>query len=292
MTPPPLISRDELLSQGLGGDRRRGETALALIEARAEHEKRNRGQVNAPYQTEDAFSAGTSAYLSAIAERDGQASNVSMRDIERSAEAWSDIAPGRPEVQAWVAKLLGEKYRFNTSHAPATIAALGLAEAETATAFSTAFGAPLDSIYETSFRPVQAFRWQWSRLSVALESLPPFWTAFALTVTEIVGAGTLALPIALSTIGPIAGLGILLFVGLINIVTVAYLAEASARNGTIVYGSAFIGKLVQDFLGPAASFIVRMGLFLFCCSVLIAYYTGFSSTLSAFSGCHPMSGQS
>ncbi len=210
-----------------------------------------------------------------------------MRDIERSAEAWSDIAPGHPEVRAWMAKLLSEKYRFKASHVPATIAALGLEETDAARAFRTAFDAPLDSIYDTGFRPLQALGWRWSRLSAALESLPPFWTAFALTLTEIGGAGTLALPIALATIGPIAGLGILLFVGLINIVTVAYLAEASARNGTIVYGSAFIGKLVQDFLGPAASFVVRAALFLFCCSVLIAYYTGFSSTLSAFSGVPP-----
>jgi hypothetical protein len=47
--------------------------------------------------------------------------------------------------------------------------------------------------------------WRWTCLAQWLEELPPFWAAYAMTLTETVGASILALPIALAGIGPIAG---------------------------------------------------------------------------------------
>jgi amino acid permease len=47
-------------------------------------------------------------------------------------------------------------------------------------------------------------------------SQPPFWTVFALTLTETVGAGILALPIALAGVGPLPGVAILIVLGLVN----------------------------------------------------------------------------
>ncbi len=121
----------------------------------------------------------------------------------------------------------------------------------------------------------------WQIFSAKIESIPPFWTAFALTLTETVGAGTLGLPIAFATVGPIAGVVLLVVLGLVNYLTVSYLAEASARNRSIRYGKGFVGSLIQDYLGPSASIVFRICLFSFCCIVLASYYTGFASTLSA-----------
>lgn len=117
-----------------------------------------------------------------------------------------------------------------------------------------------------------------------LKDLPPFWIAFALTLTETVGAGTLALPIAFASVGPLVGVALLIILGLINLLTVSYLAEASARNPSIRSGNGFIGKLVEDYLGTYASLILRVSLFLLCCIFLTAYYTGFASILSAATG--------
>lgn len=121
-------------------------------------------------------------------------------------------------------------------------------------------------------------------LSGFLKNLPPFWIAFALTLTETVGAGTLALPIAFATVGPLAGVGLLIFLGLINLLTVSYLAEVSARSDSVRTGNGFIGKLVEDYLGTYASYILRLSLFALCCTFLVAYYTGFASVLSAATG--------
>jgi amino acid permease len=82
----------------------------------------------------------------------------------------------------------------------------------------------------------------------------------------------------------LVGVFLLVVLGFINLLTVCYLAEASARNGSIRSGSAFVGKLVEDYLGTYASLILRISLFLFCCIVLASYYTGFASTLSAVTG--------
>lgn len=121
-------------------------------------------------------------------------------------------------------------------------------------------------------------------LSGLLNNLPPFWIAFALTLTETVGAGTLALPIAFATVGPLVGVGLLVFLGLINLLTVSYLAEVSAQSESVRTGNGFIGKLVEDYLGTYASYILRLSLFALCCTFLVAYYTGFASVLSAATG--------
>jgi len=132
--------------------------------------------------------------------------------------------------------------------------------------------------------PAGYLRLAWARLSDRIANLPPFWIAFALTLTETVGAGTLALPIAFATIGPLGGIGLLVALGLLNVLTVSYLAEASARNESVRHGSAFVGQLVADFLGPSAALVMRLALFSFCCLILASYYTGFASTLSAATG--------
>jgi amino acid permease len=113
-----------------------------------------------------------------------------------------------------------------------------------------------------------------------LESLSPFWTAFSLTLTETAGAGILALPIALAGVGPLPGLIILLTLGGINVLTIVGMAEAVARNGSIRDGSAFVGRLVCEYLGPTGSLVLSLGLAVNCLLFQWAYYVGFSTTLA------------
>ncbi len=101
---------------------------------------------------------------------------------------------------------------------------------------------------------------------------------------DTVSAGALALPIAFATVGPLAGVGFLVVLGLLNLLTVTYLAETRARNESVRYGNAFVGQLVADFLGPSAALIMRITLFSYCCIILVSYYTGFASALSAATG--------
>jgi len=76
-------------------------------------------------------------------------------------------------------------------------------------------------------------RWAWAALAAWLEDLPPFWRAYALTLTETVGATILALPIAVAAIGPLAGVAILIVLGIVNVLTIACMAEAVSRSGNL-----------------------------------------------------------
>ena len=73
-------------------------------------------------------------------------------------------------------------------------------------------------------------------LTRRLEQLPPFWIVFALTLTETVGGNILAMPIALASVGPLAGLALLVVIGAVHMLTIAALAEAITRNGSVRTG--------------------------------------------------------
>src|SRR5205085_10944383 len=102
-------------------------------------------------------------------------------------------------------------------------------------------------------------------------TLPPFWAAYAMTFTATVGASILALPIAVAGVGPIAGVIILLVMGVINVITIASMAEAVTRSGSIRYQGSYLGKLVQDYLGRAGSLVLTAMVVTICFLVLFAY---------------------
>jgi amino acid permease len=139
------------------------------------------------------------------------------------------------------------------------------------------------SLQETVFEqtcPTNRLQRTWVCVGDRLEGLPPFWTAFALTLTEIVGGGVLALPIALAHVGPLAGVVLLIVFGLVNVLTIAFMAEAITRSGAIRYDNAFLGRMVADYLGRSAALILAVGLFIICALVLLAFYIGFATTLA------------
>jgi hypothetical protein len=68
--------------------------------------------------------------------------------------------------------------------------------------------------------------------------------------------------------------------GLLNVVTIGLMAEAIVRSGTIRYGNAFLGRVLADYFGPAASIVLSTGLGLICFLLLQAYYIGVSTTLA------------
>src|SRR5260221_13281440 len=140
--------------------------------------------------------------------------------------------PENLTLQAALARLLGQKYHFTQREIPHIRQALGLDSEGVQHAFSHQYQQPLDTIYSRRVGLLEWMGWRWNKLSGWLEHLPPFWTAYALTFTEIVGASILALPIALAGVGPLAG-GVFLFViGGINVLTSPSAAEALTRRGS------------------------------------------------------------
>lgn len=271
-----LFSREEVLG-GLPAQRAR--TLLFLIESRTaqlvEHSRRSMEW----YQSEERAEARDMAFFAAFSAGKDPPLRPTIQDIERFSGLWADLAPENPRLRAALANLLGEKYTFTYPSVPGIRRMLELDGEVVSLAYLRLYRRDLDTIYTARPGLQERLRWSWTRLATWLESLPPFWTAFSLTLTETVGAGIMALPIALAGLGPLAGVVLLVVMGLINTLTIAYMAEAVSRNGEIRYGSAYLGRLVEEYLGRAGSAILTTALAFISSLALLAYFIGLSTTL-------------
>jgi len=272
-----FFTRDELLS---GLPARQASALLFAIESRTAHLAAQSRQVMERFLTQEAAEERDVAFLEALALGRTPPLRPTIQDLERYAPQWAALVPDNARVQAAVARTLGQKYDFTYRAAPRIRAALSLDEEAVQQAHQRLYHQPLETIFAPRATPAERLRWAWAALAGWLESLPPFWTVFALTLTETVGAGILALPIALANVGPLAGVAILVVMGLVNVLTIACMSEAVARSGTIRYGSAFLGRVVADYLGRAGSLILSLGLIVECVLTLWPLYIGFSTTLA------------
>jgi amino acid permease len=207
-----------------------------------------------------------------------------IQDLERYAPQWAALVPDNPGVQAAIVHMLAQEYTFTSQRVPALRQALGLEDEAVKAAYRHNYNQPLQTIFAPSLPLKEQLRWRWAGLAQWLEDLPPFWTAYALTVTETVGAGILALPIALAGVGPIAGVIQLLVLGLVNILTVTGNTEAIARNGNMRYGTSYFGRLVNDYLGKTGMFVLSAILLVKITLSLIAFYIGVATTLADATG--------
>lgn len=203
----------------------------------------------------------------------------SVQEMERFAPEWRYLVPHDPGIRAAMAHRLALDYRFTYEAIPRIRAALGLDDEDVKQTYEHMFGSPLQRVYVHRLGSLDRVHWFWSGVAQRLEALPPFWTAYSLTLTETVGATILALPIAVVGVGPIPGVVLLILIGLVNMLTVGFMSEAVTRSGAIRYGTGYIGQLVADYLGSLGSGVLTTALFGLCSLVLLSYYIGLSSVL-------------
>lgn len=271
-----LFTRDEVLG---GLPARRAAALLFLIESRTAHLVAQARQAMEYCLTEDAEQERELAFLEAFTLGREPPRRPTIQDLERHAPAWSNLVPDNARIQAALAHTFSERYRFTHGDVPGIRTALGLDGDPVAQQYTRLYRAPLQSVYAGKVSPLARTRWFAARLSHRLETLPPFWTAFSLTLTETVGAGIMGLPIGIAQLGLIPGLILLIVFGAVNIITIACISEAVARSGTIRYGETYIGKLIEDYLGSFASTVTSAILMMLTALVLIVYYVGVSTTL-------------
>jgi amino acid permease len=277
-----LFSREELLG---GLPARRASMALFTIEARAAHFAARAQQAMVRFVTEETFEEQERAFLDAMMRKRDLPSSPSIQDLERFAPDWTPLAPEDPGVRAAVARLIAQKYHLRFRDVPQIRAALGLDEPAVQQAYQRMYGQPLDSIYASRLSFPERIRWVYAHISNRLENLPPFTTAYALTLTETIGSSTLALPIAFAGVGPLAGVALLIILGLINIVTIIGVSEAAIRNGTMRYwGGGYLTELVGSYFGGSGSSVFAIGLVILIFISLISFYLGVSSTLADATG--------
>lgn len=272
-----LLTQDEILT---GLPAKRASMLLFLIESQTARLVAQSRQAMERFLTAETAEERDLAFLEAFAWGKPPPIRPTIQDMEHYAGQWKYLVPHNPQVQAAIAHVLGQKYSFTYRAVPGLCAALGLDEDAVQRGYRRLYGKPLDTIFASRSTPADRLRWAFGAFSKWVASLPPFWTAFALTLTETVGAGVLALPIAMAGVGPLAGVVILIVLGLVNILTIACMAEAISRSGLVHYGDAFIGRVVEDYLGSTGSLILSLGMAIICFLALLAYYIGFSTTLA------------
>ena len=278
---PDLVSRDQLLA-GLGA--RRAGVVLYALESRAAFLAARARHATAPAIMDDVVEAREQAFLAAFAAGRDLPQPVRIQDLERFAPALRHLAPPDPAQRAAVVARIANKYPARRSDVPRLRALLSLAEPEVQEALLSRHGRTLDDLWTPTLPWRERLRWSTSRIVTRLEELPAFWTAYALTLTQTVGAGLLALPIALAGMGPLPGLAVIVALGLINVITLGCLAEAFVRTGSVRWGGAYFGRVVGQHLGGAARTVVSAALIALAVVILLAYYVGFSSVLSAATG--------
>lgn len=267
---------------------RRAGTILFAIEGRTAQLVSRSRQALATYLTEKTAEEKERAFLSAIAQGRDLPLQPTIQDIERYAPEWASLVAPEENQRAALVKKIAEKYRFRRNDVPALRKALGLDDPLVSQAFSHLFHEPLDSIYATSIPLSEKIRWLLSRLANSLERMPPFWTAYSLTLTETVGGSILALPIALAGVGPLPGVILLLVLGLVNILTITSIVESITRNGNMRFGTGYFGTLVGDYLGKPGSIILVPALMLLNVITLIAFYIGISNSLADITRISPL----
>lgn len=266
---------------------RRASTLLFAIENRtAELVARSRAAM-ATFRTERSEAERERQFLAAMAAGREPPLRPRIQDVERYAPLWAPLVPADIDVRAALARLLCAKYVLRKGDVPRIRAVLGLDVAQLEDAYERLHGTRVGGIYAPTIPTRERLRWRRSRIAARLEELPPFWTAFALTLTETVGAGVLALPIALAGLGPLAAVALLVGFGAVNLVTIAALVEAITRNGSIRYGSAYLGRVVGDYLGAPGKVTVGLALFVLNAVLLLVLSIGFGLTIGAATGLPP-----
>ena len=275
----PLFTRDEALG---GLPARRAATLLFLIESRSAHFEARSRLLAQEFPTEKAAQELDLEFVEAFTLSREPPMRPTVQHLECHAEKWAHLVPENPRLRAAVTHLLAEKYLFTYRAVPGIRAALGLDRPDVQKAYAGLYHRSLDTIFAPSVTLIERLRWVSTDVARRLDSLPPFWTTFLLVLTLSLPQAVLALPIAAADLGPAAGVGLLVFFGLFNVVTMACMAEAFARNGSIRYGSAFTGRLVSDYVGAAGSllFVAASASRLFI--GLVACYYGLAVTLANF----------
>jgi hypothetical protein len=281
MAPDDLFTRDEALG---GLPARRAAALLFLVESRTAHLADQSRRAGDFLVSEDAVRERDLAFLEAFSAGREPPIKPTVRDLERHAARWAGLVPANPGLRAAVAHLLGRKYVFTRPAVPGIRAALGLDDDAVKRAYRRQHGVELETLYAAQVRARDVPAWAWARLVGRVDALSPFWLTFGLTIAFSFSQAFLALPTGVARVGAVPGVALVVAVGLVNVLTMACMAEACARSGDFRYGRAFLGRLVVGYLGSEASALFSATTAIRTFLVMLAGTIGLGLTMAAFTG--------
>ena len=275
------LSRDDLLG---GMPARRASTILFAIENLTLQLVARSRRALSRYQPAESARDKERQFIDAISGGREERARPQIQDIERYASEWTPMVPVVPDIQAAILHQLSTRYTLYARRVPRIRAALATDSDAVAQAFKKQRGGDISTAFVDDIDLRERLRWWRARVSERLETMPPFWMAFSLTLTETVGGGMLAIPIALAWVGVPVGLVLLGIFGLISILTVAALVEGITRDGTMRYGNGYFGQIVENRLGRPGGVAMGIALFALNAISLLVAMTGFGIVLAEQTG--------
>lgn len=275
MSSDKLISREEILA---GLPAKRASTLLFLIENRTAH-LAERSQLDFSL-TESTANQRDMAFIEAFSLGQAPPLNLKIQHLERYAPQWVDLIPENPSLKAALIYAFGQKYNFTVERIPNISTALGLKQKSVRLAYTRQYQTSLETVFTTKLSLQEHLQWLMAKIAWCIEDLPPFWLATLITIALGLPQAFLALPIAAASMGALSSLVLVIALGLINILTMACMAEAIARSGDFRYGKALIKELAADYLGQAGSFILSVAVFIRVFLIALACYLGLSATIA------------
>jgi multisubunit Na+/H+ antiporter MnhC subunit len=276
MSSDELFSRQEALS---GFPAKRASTLLFLIENRTAH-LAARSLVNFSL-TESTTAERDLAFIEAFSLGQAPPLSPTIQHLERYAPQWRDLVPQNPNLKAALAYAMSQKYNFMANQIPHIETALGLKQESVQRAYQRQYQADLGTIFATKLSFKERLQWLVAK-TARIEDLPPFWLATLITVALGLPQAFLALPIAAASMGALSSLVLVIGIGIVNVVTMACMAEAIARSGDFHYGKALIKDLAANYLGQAGSFILSIAVAIRVFLIALACYVGLSATMATF----------
>jgi hypothetical protein len=137
-----LFTPEEVLA---GFSARRAQLLLFQIESRTASLMLQARRAVEPYLTEEIAQQQDLAFFEALAEGRQPTVRPTIRDLERYAPQWQSLVPANGTLQAALAHLLGQKYRFAQRDIPHIHQPLGLDSEGVQHAFQRQYQQPLDT---------------------------------------------------------------------------------------------------------------------------------------------------
>jgi amino acid permease len=275
------ISRDELLD---GMPARRASTIVFAIENLTLQLVARSRRALVRYQPAETARDKERQFMDAVSAGREPSARPAIQDVERYAADWRPMVPEVADTRAAILHQMSTRYALYYDRVPRIRGALGVDTQAVADAYRRQQHADISTAFVSDIDWRERIRWWRARVSERLETMPPFWMAFSLTLTETVGGGMLAIPIALAGVGVPVGLVLLGLFGLISITTVAALVEGITRDGTMRYGNGYFGQLVENRLGRPGGVAIGASMFALNGVGLFVALIGFGTVLAQQTG--------